>query len=105
MASMTPDDTVEQRLQLFQDVRLPRCAATQLMSNGMFYSHALDKQEMIHRHYQGPLPPQNIQPWSEPIRDFFYAYDVFEESKKAIQYKDQAGGVPDGVLRYFWPPC
>jgi salicylate hydroxylase len=103
MADMTPGDTVEKRLQLFEQVRLPRCATTQIMSNAMFYSHNFNKQDMVRRYYKGPLPPPDAHSWSEPLRNFFYAYNVYEESEKAMQYKDATEGVPDGVLRYFGP--
>jgi hypothetical protein len=68
MANMTPNDTVEQRLQLFQDVQLPRSATTQILSNAMFYSRRLDKEDMIRRYFQKPLLPPDVHPWSEAIR-------------------------------------
>jgi salicylate hydroxylase len=101
MANLTCNDTVEQRLQTFQDIRLPRCATTQIMSNAMFYSQALDKVDLIRKFYQGPLPPADQHSWSEPLRDFFYAYDVYVECEKAMQHRDKEGRVPEGVLKYF----
>ena len=101
LANMTPNDDIPQRLQLWQQVRLPRCATSQLLSNAMFYSKDMDQEELVRKYYKGPLPPPGAKPWSEPIRDFFYPYDVFEESKKALQHQDTAGSVQDGVLKYF----
>ena len=31
-----------------------------------------------------PLPPPGSRPMSLPFRDFMYGYDVFQESKKAL---------------------
>ena len=105
MADMnTCHDSVERRLQLFQEVRLPRCATTQIVSNAMFYSHRLDQQDLVRKYYQGPLPPLDAQGFSKPFHDFFYAYDVFEECDLAMPYKENEGGMPDGLMRYFWPP-
>lgn len=91
MANMTSNKTVEPLLQLFQDVRLPRSATTQIISNAMFYSKSLDWPDMIRRYYQGPLPMPDAEPWSV-YSGFFYSYDVFWECKKAMQYHDKAGG-------------
>lgn len=105
LANLTCDETVEGRLRTFEDVRLPRSATIQIMSNAMFYDKTLDKVDMIRKFYQGPLPPLDQHSWSEPLRDFFYAYDVYAECEKAMQYRDKQGRVPDEVLKYFWPAC
>ena len=105
MADMTTShDSVERRLQLFQDVRLPRCGATQIVSNAMLRSNWVVQQDLVRKYYQGPLPPPDTRGFSKPFQDFFYAYDVFRECGLAMQYKDEEGGVPDGMMRYFWPP-
>ena len=102
MANITSDEDVQDRLRLFEQVRLPRCATTQLMSNAMFYSK-VNQEGLVREYYDGPLPPKTAESWSESIRDFFYSYDIFEESKKALHCANKEG-VPKGVLKYFTPP-
>ena len=101
MSDLGQGGSVEGRLELFQAVRLPRCATTQLLSNAMFYYNGMDREALVREYYQGPLPPPNSIPWCEELRDFFYGYDVFDEVQKALRYKDRPEGVPDGVLKYF----
>ena len=100
-ANLTCDETIEQRLQTFEDVRLPRSATTQIMSNAMFYGNKMDKVDLIRKFYQGPLPPMDQFSQAELQMDFFYAYDVYVECEKAMQHRDKHGRVPDGVLKYF----
>ena len=103
LANLTSDDDIPQRLQLWQQVRLPRCVTTQLLSNAMLNSKDLDQEALVRKYYKGPLLPRGAESWSDVIRDFFYSYDVFEESKKALQHQNELGSVPDGVLKYFGP--
>jgi salicylate hydroxylase len=76
---------VEERLCLFEKVRLPRGALTQILSNAGPGRHALpDVKEEIRKFYKGPLPPPDALPMSAPFRDLFFGYDVFEETRKAL---------------------
>jgi len=74
------------------------------MSNAMFYSQVLDKIDLIRKFYQGPLPPADQHSWSEPLRDFFYAYDVYAECEKAMQHRDKEGRVPEGGVEVLLEP-
>lgn len=105
MANLTSADDIPKRLRLFQQVRLPRDATTQLLSNMRFYS-STDLEVAVREFYKGPLPPADAEAWSQPLRDFFYPYDVYKESEKAMGYVDskEGGGVPEGVLNYFGIP-
>jgi hypothetical protein len=100
-ANLTCDETIEQRLQTFEDVRLPRSATAQIMSNSIFYDKTMDPVDLIRKFYQGPRPPIDHFSQSDPQMDFFYAYDVYAECEKAMQHRDKHGRVPDGVLKYF----
>jgi salicylate hydroxylase len=103
LANIADDADVQSRLQLFQQLRLPRIATTQILSNAMFYSKVEDVVESVRRFYGGPILKVDVgtRLWCETIRDFFYGYDVFGEARKALRYKNSPEGVPEGVLRYF----
>lgn len=95
-------DSVESRLELFNQLRLPRNNTTQVLSDAMFYHKImdLDPECSIREYYQGPIL-KHVEQWSAPIQDFFYPYDVFREVAKAMEYKDAQGGLPDGVIKHF----
>lgn len=88
--SSPPSDTLLKRLQIFQSLRLPRVSATQILTDpvppGPGAGPAQDKKvEEIRKYYQGPLPPKDAFPHSEPICQFFFAYDVRAEAEKALK--------------------
>jgi hypothetical protein len=60
------------------------CALTQLLSNAAFYQHH-ERRERVQKYYKGPLPPPQAMTFSKTYRDFFYQYDVLEESTNALQ--------------------
>ncbi|KAI9695404.1 MAG: hypothetical protein M1820_008659 [Bogoriella megaspora] len=93
-----PKGPVEDTLKLFNAMRLPRNAVTQIMSNAMFYHTALDAQQAIKKFYTGNLLPAQIEPWTEPIQRFFYAYNVFEQAEKIKTYWEREGKVPPREL-------
>lgn len=91
---------LEKRLNLYQQLRLPRSATTQILSstNPRFTMEGLAKKtDEIRKFYQGELVdwPMGVTSWSEPIRDFFYGYDVFKEAEKAMEYAE-VGALPQG---------
>ena len=88
--SSPPSETLLKRLQIFQSLRLPRVSATQILTDsvppGPGAGPAQDKKvEEIRKYYQGPLPPKDAFPHSEPICQFFFAYDVRAEAEKALK--------------------
>lgn len=102
----TSTDSVEKRLELFSQLRLPRDNVTQLLSNTMFY-HADTPEQIVQRlrqYYSGPLLEAGEAGWSEQTMKFFYSYDAFAEAEKAMMYKDDPDGIPDGVIKHFWGP-
>ena len=75
---------IARRLQLFQDVRLARCAVAHIMSNN--FARTPEKtEEDVRKYYASPIPPADSMPFGQAYRDFFWPYDVFEESAKALQ--------------------
>lgn len=88
--SSPPSETLLKRLQIFQSLRLPRVSATQILTDpvppGPGAGPAQDKKvEEIRKYYQGPLPPKDAFPHSEPICQFFFGYDVRAEAEKALK--------------------
>jgi salicylate hydroxylase len=81
---VTDPQEVPKRLQLFQYVRLSRCSVTQIMSNNIVRSPE-KLEEDVRKYYNGALPPANTAPFAEAYRDFFWPYNVFEESSKALR--------------------
>jgi len=104
LLSSPPSATLETRLTLFQALRLPRLATTQILSstNQYFTMAGLDqKTAEIRKFYKGPFPPwPECGPFSYPIREFFYEYDVFEQAGKVLEFREE-GEVPEGMLEFF----
>ena len=93
---------VQQRLSIYHQLRLPRDAVAQLTSNAMFHYEPLDDSvARIREYWKGPLSPLGAVPWSEPIWEFFHGYDAFAEAEKALKYKDDPNGLPEGAIRHF----
>jgi len=65
-ANMESDEDIRKRLRLWEQLRLPRCATAQIVSNAMFDSSDLNKTELMRRYYQGPLSSMGAESWSEP---------------------------------------
>ncbi|KAF2187364.1 FAD/NAD(P)-binding domain-containing protein [Zopfia rhizophila CBS 207.26] len=102
--TLTPEN-LENRLKLYQTLRLPRSATTQVLSstNPRMTMQGLErKTEEIRKFYKGELVdwPLGCASWSPPIREFFYGYDVFEQAERAMEYAE-TGEVPEGVLKWF----
>jgi len=102
LSDMQEDESLDQRLRIWEQLRVPRAVTTQLLSNGVFISKTTTKEDLVRKYYQGPLfEPLDSPSFSRPVRDFWYGYDIFSEARKAFEYKDSPDGVPDGVLKFF----
>lgn len=100
-SNIQPDDDISQRLQIYQQLRMPRSATTQLLSNAMMYFKGGDEAgRRIKKYYAGELP-LGEESWSENIQSFFYDYDIFAQAEKALKYANDPAGIPDGTLKYF----
>ena len=102
LSNMEPADSVETRLNIWNQMRLPRCAATQFLSNRI-YKETEERDEGVRQWYTGPLPEPDISGWSDPWNDLFYRYDVCKEAEKAVKYKNAKDGLPDGAVEIFGP--
>ena len=95
-------DSVERRLALWNEFRLPRNCVTQLFSNATLFGQSIKQTlEKVRTYYSGPLPPSACTGFPEHVRNFWYRYDVFAEAEKAVQCKDAEGGIPEGVIEHF----
>ena len=88
--SSPPSEALLQRLQLFQELRLPRVAATQLLTDPVAPGPNAGpaqtaKEQEIRKYYQGPLPPKDAFPHSPQICNFFFGYDVRQEAEKILE--------------------
>ncbi|KAK5115114.1 hypothetical protein LTR62_001811 [Meristemomyces frigidus] len=97
-----PTDSVSARLNLYNQLRLPRNAVTQLASNAMIWFTPLaELQQEIRKYWDGPLQATSVPPFSKPIQEFWFGYDAFAAAEKAMDFKDAEGGLPDGVVEHF----
>ncbi|KAL5387368.1 hypothetical protein DPSP01_003590 [Paraphaeosphaeria sporulosa] len=88
------------RLELYTQLRLPRSATTQILSSTnpwLTMEQVAKKTEEIRQFYEGNLVdwPKGLEPWSAPIREFFYGYDAVGEAEEAMKYRD-GGRLPEG---------
>lgn len=99
-STITPDVVdLAKRLELYTQLRLPRSATAQILSSTnpwLTMEQVAKKTEEIRQFYQGDLVdwPKGLEPWSAPIREFFYGYDVVGEAEEAMKYMD-SGKLPE----------
>ncbi|KAF2270187.1 FAD/NAD(P)-binding domain-containing protein [Lojkania enalia] len=87
-------ESLRSRLELYQHLRLPRSATTQILSSTnphLTMEGLKQKNAEIRKFYAGDLPPwpNGCGPWSQPIREFFYDYDIHQEAEKALNAWDE----------------
>lgn len=83
-------ETLTHRLSVFETLRLPRVAATQILTEPivpgpMFIENGKKAEARIRQYYDGPLPPMTSVPHSVPICDFFFGYDVSKDAREALE--------------------
>ncbi|KAK3337668.1 hypothetical protein B0T19DRAFT_413267 [Cercophora scortea] len=77
--------TVAQRMQLFDQLRVPRCNLTMLASNaGPLWLNVPGVEEEIRRFYHGPLPPAGCLPWSKEFRELLFHHDEYGAAEQAL---------------------
>lgn len=104
----SPPSTADMQrlLSIYQALRLPRSATTQVLSstNPRFTMEGLAKKTAeIRQFFSGKLIdwPMGLHSWSEPIREFFYGYDAFAEAERAMEvYKKGEEKLPED-WKYF----
>lgn len=81
-------DDVPSRLRQFEKLRLGRCGPVHVFSNMPLgpqgYPWMLEKIRPFWDETR-PLPPPGSRPLSEPFREFIFGYDVFAETRKALE--------------------
>lgn len=102
IAKLTPEEGVENRLKLWNQLRLTRCIVTQFLSNRMYTDNA-DRDLFVKKLYPGPLPDWDTAAWSDQWNDIFFRYNIFDEAQKAFEHKDSPNGIPDGAVNFFGP--
>jgi salicylate hydroxylase len=81
--------TLKTRLEAYNDLMRPHCAAVQMLSNnpaGM-NDEILKKLREV---YDGRVPEQGM-PFSKPYRDFFYSWNVSDEAKAKLETLGSGG--------------
>lgn len=74
---------VEERLRLFNKLRIPRVSAVQSMSNKMMGPP--DKMiSEVKRYYDGPVPARGAKTFSKEYNDFFFNYDIAKEAASLL---------------------
>lgn len=82
----TRERIIQERLQLFDKLRVPRCNLTMLASNsGPEWLRVPGLEQEIRRFYNGPLPSKQALPWGEEFREVLFHYDAFEAAKQALR--------------------
>ena len=83
--NVSDPSTIQERLQLFDQLRVKRFGTAQVLSNLFGTGKDAEATEEVKKYYDGPVPPTGSMPFSKPLRDIFCAYDVFSEAEKAIK--------------------
>lgn len=107
----TPGKSIlAKRLTLWEALRLPRDATTQVLSTALLAPKPANEFAAdVRRFYSGPLPEQRLAGWSKATKDFILPYDVYRETQTALEWAE-ANGYPDdmmgriqaeGVVRHF----
>ncbi|KAI1109993.1 FAD/NAD(P)-binding domain-containing protein [Nemania sp. NC0429] len=82
----TRERVIQERLQLFDKLRVPRCNLTMLASNaGPEWLRIPGVEQEIRRFYHGPLPSKESLPWSDEFREVLFHYDAFEAAIQALR--------------------
>lgn len=77
-------EDVEERLNVYNNVTLDHVQVVHLLSDSPAFAESPER-ERAAKISKKPLYPAMAPPVSEPVRDFFYSYNVFEEAKKGLQ--------------------
>lgn len=76
---------LQQRLELFDKLRIPRCNLTLLVSNaGPAGLRVPGVEEEIRKFYSGPLPPADSMPYSKPFREVLFHHDEYQAAERAL---------------------
>jgi salicylate hydroxylase len=80
---------IENRLALFDKLRLGRCNMAMILSNAGFGGLAgPGVEEKVRRYYDGPLPPLGSIPFSTKSNKIFFDYNIIEETRKLLRKEE-----------------
>jgi salicylate hydroxylase len=81
--------TLKPRLEAYNDLMSPHCAAIQILSNN---PTGMDDETLkkLREVYVSRVPEQGM-PFSKPYRDFFYSWNIFDEAKAKLETLDSGG--------------
>ena len=74
---------VEQRLKLYNSLRLPRVSAAQTMSNKMMGPPA-NMIDEVRQYYDGHVPGPTAKTFDTEYNDFFFLYNVSDDARKLM---------------------
>ncbi|KAI1337843.1 FAD/NAD(P)-binding domain-containing protein [Xylariaceae sp. FL0016] len=82
-------ETIQQRLRMFDELRIPRCNLTMLASNAGAENWLGDPavEEEIRKYYNGALPPKGAMPWSREFREVLFNHDEFAAAAEMLKKK------------------
>ena len=113
LSNMQSKDDLHSRLALWQAVRLPRNATSQILSDNQLSNPSTKGvEQQIRQFYEGFLPEQMPPGWSKTARDFFLHYDAFQAGQDALDWAERddgfaelqrTGHLPEGVVLHFGP--
>jgi salicylate hydroxylase len=76
---------INERLGLFDKLRIPRCNLTMLASNaGPAWLDVPGLEDEIRRFYSGPLPPAGTQPYTKPFIELLFAHDEYRAAENML---------------------
>ncbi|KAK5651808.1 hypothetical protein OQA88_11676 [Cercophora sp. LCS_1] len=81
----TDETLLQERLRLFDQLRIPRCNLTMLASNaGPQWLAVPGVEEDVRRFYSGPLPPAGALPWGRQFREVLFNHDAYRAAEQAL---------------------
>ncbi|KAF2167288.1 hypothetical protein M409DRAFT_22715 [Zasmidium cellare ATCC 36951] len=102
LRDITPSDSnlITQRLALWNALRLPRDVVTQVLSTAMVLPRpASQYAEQVRHVYTGHLPDEVLAGWHEGTKAFVCPYDVFDVTRKALEWAEREAYPDDMMLR------
>ena len=78
------NQAMQQRLQMFDELRIPRCNLTMMASRGRRWLQEPGVEEEVRRFYSGPLPPPDAPPYSKAGREVLFHHDEYQAAEKLL---------------------
>lgn len=83
----SPAEVIQERLKIFDRLRVPRCTAFQILSNEGWMSQAQPEvvAQIREQGFHGWLPGPDAGPWSAEFRKWYFNHDARAEAKQALR--------------------